>query len=198
MSSHKIVVRRVKCDETLPFCRRCTSTGRQCEGYQPPSSDSAPSSDHDLPFAHLIPRSPSLEIPGTAAERRSFAYFQERIASQLSGFYGESFWDVQVLRATYHEPCIRHAIIALGSLYEGFESAPGVGNRRVHEFALGQYGIAIRELLGPFLQGKEGGRKDVEGGKGSKSLDVCLISCVIFSCFEVSGYPSGVKEEDGG
>lgn len=26
-------IRRKKCDETKPFCRRCTSTGRKCDGY---------------------------------------------------------------------------------------------------------------------------------------------------------------------
>ena len=44
-------IKRKKCDEEKPFCRRCTSTGRKCDGYahlSPPqtstSEDSPPSS----------------------------------------------------------------------------------------------------------------------------------------------------------
>lgn len=29
-------IRRVKCDETKPNCKRCTSTGRKCDGYEFP------------------------------------------------------------------------------------------------------------------------------------------------------------------
>ncbi|KAK4936898.1 hypothetical protein LTR10_022355 [Elasticomyces elasticus] len=40
-------IRRKKCDEEKPSCRRCTSTGRKCDGYprqsSPPSSTSAES-----------------------------------------------------------------------------------------------------------------------------------------------------------
>lgn len=40
-------------------------------------------------------------------------------------------------------------------------------------FALEQYNIAIRDLLVPLSQ------------NGERGIDLCLISCILFSCFEV-------------
>ncbi|KAL5599098.1 hypothetical protein FOVSG1_006910 [Fusarium oxysporum f. sp. vasinfectum] len=39
-------VRKIKCDETRPCCRRCTNTGRNCDGY-------APQGRQPTPAAHL-------------------------------------------------------------------------------------------------------------------------------------------------
>lgn len=82
-----------------------------------------------------------------------------------------------MLQAFHHEPAIRHAVIALGSLHERFEiqdrSIMG-SNLDVIQggFALEQYNHAIRLLVHP--------------ASGSKpAIDVCLISCVLFACFEV-------------
>lgn len=42
-------IRRVKCDEAVPACKRCTSTGRKCDGYGPrPKKPAASDSDCDL------------------------------------------------------------------------------------------------------------------------------------------------------
>src|SRR3569833_880855 len=35
-SRHYARIRKVKCDETKPFCHRCVSTGRACDGYESP------------------------------------------------------------------------------------------------------------------------------------------------------------------
>ncbi|KAH4069175.1 hypothetical protein HBH98_012240 [Parastagonospora nodorum] len=46
-------IRKVKCDEEKPFCKRCTSTGRTCDGYdvtfRPPSNSpkNSPPSNQD-------------------------------------------------------------------------------------------------------------------------------------------------------
>ena len=83
-----------------------------------------------------------------------------------------------MLQAFHHEPAIRHAVIALGSLHERFEIQDKSimrSNLDVVQggFALEQYNHAIRQLIDP--------------ATGSKPLaiDVCLISCVLFACFEV-------------
>jgi hypothetical protein len=185
----------VKCDETIPECRRCISTGRKCEGYphvaaltpagdtpevsQNTTLDSSPRSPSPNSAALIVTRSPSLQITGTKEERWSFYFFQHKIASQLSGFYGETFWDKQILRATHYEPCIKHAIIALGSLYERCEKTVGgalsryVSGSSDGDFALREYNTAIRLLVVPFQHNK------------SAPLDVCLMACILFACFEV-------------
>ncbi|KIW17758.1 hypothetical protein PV08_04953 [Exophiala spinifera] len=46
-------IRRKKCDEEKPFCRRCTSTGRKCDGYA--QEPSPPTSHEDSPTSTCEP-----------------------------------------------------------------------------------------------------------------------------------------------
>lgn len=91
----------------------------------------------------------------------------------LAGYCGSGFWNRLVLQASQHEKSVWHALIALGSLHEQFESdrlIPGLWfSRTGHDaFAVQEYVFAIRALL-----------------DGGLSVDVCLISCILFACFEV-------------
>jgi len=158
-------VRRIKCDEARPACRRCTSTGRACDGY---SDVPAPhSSSDDL---KSIGSSPSFDSHASSQSNRSFAFFVRRTRGQLAGFFGSDFWEKSVLQAAYHEPAIRYAIVAIGAIHELFEHEMAVVNKT---FALEQYHLAIRELLVPLSE------------TGRRGVDVCLISCILFTFFEV-------------
>jgi hypothetical protein len=123
-------------------------------------------------------RSPSIAITGTEKERRSFHFFQQRTAPQLSGFFGGDFWE-RLLQATHHELSIRYAIIALGSLHERFEQDNGLivhSNIKgwTDDFALKNYNQAIKYLVKPLSH------------NGRQAIDVCLISSILFACFEVA------------
>ncbi|KAL4965817.1 Zn(II)2Cys6 transcription factor domain-containing protein [Aspergillus stella-maris] len=199
--------RRVKCDEAKPRCLRCTSTGRKCDGYSSPSN-TRPSSTRALNLnLHLTPRPiPPLTLftnPSTALERRSFQFFYERTVPSLLGYTGSDFWNRLVLQVSQREKPVWHALIALGSLHENFEGdrvVPGLWLRRRgwDSFALTEYLCAIRALLGG--GGEGGGKRD--GGEWSKSVpvDVCLICCILFACFEVlsSHYDSAIGHIRGG
>lgn len=156
------VVRRVKCDETRPECLRCTSTRRVCDGYAPVQR---PDQSNSLAMTAV----PSLDIHDCAQSRRSFAFFTQRTSPQLAGFFGSVFWERLVLQTAHHEPAIRHAIVAIGSLHEQKTVAGGFDVT----FALEQYNLAIKKLLSPLSQA------------GARGVDVCLISCILFTCFEV-------------
>lgn len=65
-------IRRVKCDETKPECRRCTTTGRKCDGYTSLSSSV-------IPF----------EIFSSSQELRSFKYFCEKTSLEITSHYDE-------------------------------------------------------------------------------------------------------------
>jgi len=96
----------------------------------------------------------------------------QRTSPQLAGFFGSNFWERLVLQAAYHESAIRHAIVAIGSLHEQlYQTATA---KPINAFALEQYNLAIRDLLVPLAKDKKRG------------IDVCLISCMLFTCFEVS------------
>ena len=125
---------------------------------------------------------PMYDTRGSDEERRCFDFFLNRTASQLSGFWDSEFWGCLILRATHHHPAIRHAVLALGSLHERFEA----GDRSVMSpiwdkgeggFALKQYNQAIQHLIKPVSERQQ-------------AVDVCLVACLLFACFEVSPFLS--------
>ena len=121
---------------------------------------------------------PQLDARGGGEERRCLDYFLNRTAVQLSGFWGSGFWDCLIIRATHHEPAIRHAVLALGSLHERSEARHRsvlnpVWDKMEGSFALTQYNQAIQQLIKP-------------ASDGQQAVDVCLIACMLFACFEVS------------
>lgn len=172
------VERRVKCDEAKPHCQRCTSTGRRCDGYGTPNP---PLSSHrDLTTLSSAPA--LVRSSGNARESRSFQYFYERTVPSLAGYCGSEFWNRLVLQVSQHEKSVWHALIALGSLHENFENdrqIPGLrfSRRGQDSFAVQEYNSAIRALLG---------RSNPAGMlPANLAVDVCLVSCILFACFEV-------------
>ncbi|KAE9369184.1 hypothetical protein N431DRAFT_546736 [Stipitochalara longipes BDJ] len=177
-------IRRIKCDKTKPKCKRCSTTGRNCDGY-PPSTPGSESSSHSLtPSTEHSSSSPpvlpiSTNILETDQERRSFSFFCRHTFPQLSGsFDSDDFWQ-RLLQATHHEPAIRHAAVALGALHETFEAIPNtnlnftLSEKRSHDvFAMQQYSKAIKALLG-------------SNGGQEQAIDVALVTCVLFIYFEI-------------
>ncbi|KAL9047406.1 MAG: hypothetical protein Q9206_006810 [Seirophora lacunosa] len=199
----RLALRRVKCDETKPKCVRCTSTGRKCDGYAPTLQTQSrqhspnPASTRSSANGPLIRQtsSPIFETFDDDVERRSFAFFRLRTIPEISGFFPSDFWDRLVPLASFYEPALKHAVIALASLHERFQNGDESilkSNNDIAEggFALQQYNKAIRQLIQP-------------SGKQSKpSLDTSLVACVLFACFEtlrghhgsaLSHIESGVK-----
>lgn len=88
-----------------------------------------------------------------------------------------------MLQATHHEVAIRHAIIAIGALHSAFEQSHKPGNNPMwqdDEFALQHYLKAIKCLVMPVGMQRDG-----------QLVDVALITCVLFVCFEVRLCPLG-------
>ena len=132
-----------------------------------------------VPISRLVMGSLST-IEGNQHEKRTFQFFRERTVPRLCGFFSSDIWERLVLQTTFHEPALRHAVFALGSLHERFE----MGDMSVFAsnldtvqggLALLQYTQAINHVI------KRSAQTD------SRSLDVCLVACILFACFEVSG-----------
>ena len=168
----------------------------KCDGYASPKTNSAKCDsltilDHhnngsnlcyrDLIHTNIILFN-NLNPSGLASEeeQRCFNFFRSRTAIQMSGFFSSEIWDRLVLQATHHEPAIRHAVLALGSLHERFVNEDQslqkqTWSRDEGGFALEHYNLAIQSLMNP----ANGGRLNI---------DVCLIACMLFCSFEVR-YP---------
>jgi hypothetical protein len=129
-------------------------------------------------FFAALSHSPSIEFLGTEKERRSFHFFRQKTTLQLSAFFGSDFWETILLQAALHEPSIRHAIVALGSLHAKSEQDNGLLVQGISgwtdNFALKNYSQAINILVESLSQ------------EGRQTIDVYLICSILFACLEVS------------
>ncbi|KIW25695.1 uncharacterized protein PV07_08856 [Cladophialophora immunda] len=118
-------IRRVKCDESIPYCQRCTQTGRKCEGpvvreirfvqNKPASQSSTPSP----------PRAVSLLAPQhTVDERRAWHYFLYGAAPAFAGTVEATFWQDQVPRLAHMFDFVWDTVVCLSSLSEHVPYVP--------------------------------------------------------------------------
>lgn len=175
-------VRKVKCDEGWPSCKRCLSTGRICEGYgiwggggkhcDPPSA--VVQSTKNLEMVIFAPT--PIETAGME-ETRCLEWFTHRSAFKLPGVFRFEFWDKLVFQAASTEPAVRHAILALGSAHkrEGHaklilpsDNTPD----KEEQFTLQQYTKAITYLQPHF------------SARNNPSIRVGLLTCLIFVIME--------------
>lgn len=110
----------------------------------------------------------------TSRERRAYQFFQERSSKQLSGLYECEFWSRTILQAIFTDPGIRCAVVALGSLHEGYEQT-GNAKDSHDDFALKQYNAAIRHHI-DLLSGLQ---------TDPDKVDNYVASCMIFVCIEI-------------
>ncbi|KUJ10771.1 uncharacterized protein LY89DRAFT_723348 [Mollisia scopiformis] len=187
-------IRRVKCDEGKPSCKRCLGTGRICDGYLYGSNAKPPFPKTDELIALGSSRRPlsqtntsqsayssNIILPpspfSNEQEHRGFAFFRRYTCSRLAPNFRSRFWEQIVLQACHHEPAIRHAVVALGSLHEQTmcrglsHEVQGTtsSNHATDTFALQQYTKALRILA--IAPEKTFG-------------DVTLMACILFVYFE--------------
>ncbi|TPX15921.1 uncharacterized protein E0L32_000255 [Thyridium curvatum] len=141
---HPHPIRKVKCDEAKPHCKRCTGTGRNCDGYAPPPEASAAAAaagaltwHRPSPLAALYDDATAFDTSSSTArhrragEGRALHFFQEVVAPVLAGVYHHVgsdtdayFWTALVLQFSHYEPAVRHAAVAVSALYEQFHQPP--------------------------------------------------------------------------
>ncbi|RWQ94965.1 hypothetical protein C8Q69DRAFT_498780 [Paecilomyces variotii] len=117
MPKVKTGIRRVKCDEEKPACRRCRSSKRTCDGYndecRPTQSKSGkPRSTYHTPAPRISPDSRLVLRPGTREERQYAELFCTQTSQAIAGFFASEFWCRVLPRLSFWEPAVRHAIIA--------------------------------------------------------------------------------------
>ncbi|EME49840.1 hypothetical protein DOTSEDRAFT_164590 [Dothistroma septosporum NZE10] len=178
-------IRRVKCDEEKPFCRRCTTTGRKCDGYAA-AFDTNSSSPEPLAVALVN------DVSCDALERRTFDYFRSRTAPCVSGYFHDLIWERLVLQLSHSEPAVRHAVNALGALHEERNLQRNASLRGVNitllknGFPLSQYSKALNEMQALLKT-------------PSTSLDVvllCSLLCIYFEALRESFIPALMHVEN--
>jgi hypothetical protein len=159
----------VKCDEEKPFCKRCTTTGRKCDGYTNPVEQNQQQRGTEPLSMALV-----TGVSTDALERRTFDFFRAKTAPTVSGYFQDSVWDRIVLQLSHSEPAVRHAVNALGALHEQ-RSEAGNGNPNGSLVKVGypiqQYSKALNAM------------QDLMKS-GNVSLDILLLCALVCIHFE--------------
>ncbi|KUJ14325.1 uncharacterized protein LY89DRAFT_589613 [Mollisia scopiformis] len=161
--------RKVKCDEFRPACRRCSSTGRTCGGY-----DLELDREQDREHYNALQHSISLYRPKQLTARdeqegRSFNFFAHVVSPVLSGPMDTYFWTHLVMQFSHFTPAVRHASIAVSSLYEDFLGGSRIFRQKNNLLALKHYNAAIQEI----------------GANPDQDEQLVLMVCVLFVCIEL-------------
>jgi hypothetical protein len=133
----------------------------------------------------------SVDMAGEGEERRAFHFFRTNSIMAFQEYFDSEFWSRLILQASHTEPTIRHAVIALGSLHEttqNKDSAVLKSGKANNKFALQQCNKAITSLNNELSL------------KGQRSIQVLLMSCVLFVCFETlqGNYESALTHMESG
>ncbi len=118
-------------------------------------------------------------IPGIGPQEQiALDHFRTRTAYKLPGVFTSDFWESIVFQASFAEPAVFHAVIALGAIHRNQSSiAAGLenGQRTQSNESLGlqHYNKAIRYLVG---YGKS---------RSKQATRPVLVACVVFICLEL-------------
>lgn len=118
-----------------------------------------------------------VSTPANDIEEQSLRFFRTRTAVVFAGYCDSGFWGRVILQVSNTEPAVRHAVMALGSLHEYFESqGTAIGYDLKHKslsFSLQQYNTAIALLS-----------QDPSAGM-RLPVEIVLICCALFISIEI-------------
>lgn len=163
----------MKCDEAKPWCQRCTSTGRKCEGYPAlPTGQAAYSWEDLLTLQTVVPtvtrRNPSTIYTSNDMEARALDFFRAQVAPVLSQHSSKQFWNILVSQVGQQEPAVRHALVCIGSMYEVLgDNSHRLLTTSQEAFAITQYNLALRKLI-----------------PAASDKNMTLLVCLLFICIE--------------
>ncbi|KAL4733184.1 hypothetical protein BDV11DRAFT_200538 [Aspergillus similis] len=151
--------RRIRCDETWPSCKRCTSTGRRCDGPSSTQTRPVTVSFEDIYTLESLEkiRLPQKLWDSSGEETRYVQLFIWRISQgEPRPHDGSSVsdWRSLMVQALHREPAVRQCAVALSALIQerlahgslgvhGFNVPPRSG---AYIFALKMYGRALSSL----------------------------------------------------
>lgn len=159
--------RKVKCDEFRPACQRCSSTGRICGGYD--IDDREQDQGGQSPQNSISLYRPKQLTARDEQEGRSFNFFAHVVSPVLSGPMDTYFWTHLVMQFSHFTPAVRHASIAVSSLYEDFLGGSRIVRQKNNVLALKHYNAAIQEIRANPAQDEQ----------------LILMVCIIFVCIEL-------------
>jgi hypothetical protein len=176
-------------DEEKPCCKRCHSTGRVCEYVLPPPKRPNPLPGRNIPASQtvepfIIQYQPSVDIPGTYDQRRSFHFIQAKNLTETFGKCEIDLWDSTMLMYSHCSSAVRTSLLALSSIYEIHERKMWLNDRTaisvesLQKSAFAQYTKAVAEIIQSL-------RASNKGSKSKSDRRAVLLSCLIFTWIEI-------------
>ncbi|PYI32220.1 hypothetical protein BP00DRAFT_342134 [Aspergillus indologenus CBS 114.80] len=168
--------RRIKCDETPDGCSNCTSTGRQCDGYDSyrqlslTTNRAKPNRRQESPSAVAGPIAVAVPWATTSDERRCFTFVQARTLPDALSFFDSAVWQQFLLQMVPREPAVWHAVIALGAVHQQVEAGGVIG--RAPQF---WYWMAVAQSARAFACLRSRNPRDPQ------VRDVTLLCCLLFA-----------------
>ncbi|KAF2627497.1 hypothetical protein BU25DRAFT_48943 [Macroventuria anomochaeta] len=181
-------IRRVKCDETFPACRRCIKLGGICDGYGVWGGGGAINPDTKSPLqafasnslmtaANNLRDGPTWTGLRVSSEEQIYLeWFIHGTAAKPPRIFNSPFWDPAILQATIHEPMILQALLALSAAHKRHVLDPvnrareGLVPDGLEVFLLKHYGSAIKGLQNHL----DGGAK-IPKAKWFAAVTMCAI-----------------------
>ncbi|KAL2680530.1 hypothetical protein Neosp_008132 [[Neocosmospora] mangrovei] len=145
-------IRRVKCDEEKPVCRRCINEKFKCDGYaMPPRRKNAKSKAKSaMAQQPKLPPTISEVMFSTDWERLYFHHFLHWTAKQLlSSPASSNFWLRYALPLAHHYEAVRYSMVAVGASHRLFmaRSAAHLKPFELERIAIHQYNKAISVIM---------------------------------------------------
>lgn len=116
--------RRVKCDETRPFCNRCRNANFVCEGYKPPRRASPDEITQPVSNSRHPPHeeSPPAELTWRHANWRQeqlpiYHHFVTATVARLFRHDHVGFWRDEVAQMSYGLDIVYEALLAIGAVH---------------------------------------------------------------------------------
>ncbi|KIW66981.1 hypothetical protein PV04_06259 [Phialophora macrospora] len=111
-------IRKVKCDQTLPHCKRCLHTGRKCEGPVPRRIRFVEDATVTPSDSILLPEVTLFAPQHSDDERWAFNYFLHRAAPVFAGVVDGPFWLELVPRLAQSHAFVWNMVISSSWMFE--------------------------------------------------------------------------------
>ncbi len=152
-------IRKVKCDEARSACDRCVFSGRACDGYgvwdvlpvkHEHQSQVCPKEGGSSPLTNRIAILPTCSHD----EWSHLEWLLQRSVTKLPGTFLSSFWTTLLMQASFTEPAVFHAGLALasahrdGHIVDYRQHSSDAVSTCGEDFLLRQYIKSVKQLQG--------------------------------------------------
>ena len=150
--------------------------------HKVPRTASPLSLDRQTPSATTY--QPSLNLPFQPTEGLYFDVFRAQTANELSGYFDSTFWTRRVLQECHNEAAIRHAVVALGALYQTLEQTADASHHTGSsaspqtETAMGHWQVAVKQYS------EACNALVLLNNQDQKSHKTLIMASVLLACFD--------------